>query len=127
APHCEVVSLSVEQLPATDIGRGMAARYQIPLFRSPRQALTLGGDRLAVDGVLLVGEHGDYPFNEKGQQLYPRRRLFEEVVSVFRRSGRAVPVYNDKHFSYSWDAASWMYRQSRGLRFPMMAGSSVPV
>ena len=59
-------------------------------------------DALAVDGVLLVGEHGDYPFNAKGQHLYPRRRLFEEIVKVFRRSGRSVPVYNDKHFSYAW-------------------------
>jgi hypothetical protein len=82
---------------------------------------------LAVDGVLLVGEHGDYPFNEKGQHLYPRRRLFGEIVKVFRRSGRSVPVYNDKHFSYSWRHAEWMYRQSRELDFPMMAGSSVPV
>jgi hypothetical protein len=122
-----VVSLSIEQFSASDIGRGMAAKYQIPLFRSPAQALTLGGDRLAVDGVLVIGEHGDYPINQKGQQLYPRRRLFEEVVTVFRRSGRAVSVYNDKHFSYSWEAASWMYRQSRGLGFAMMAGSSVPV
>lgn len=126
-PHCEVVSLAIEQFPATDIGRGMAARYGIPLYDSPAQAVTCGGDRLAVDGVLIVGEHGDYPTNAKGQQLYPRRRLFEEVMGVFERSGRSVPVYNDKHFSYSWLEAEWMYRQSRRLGFGMMAGSSVPV
>src|SRR4051812_47671894 len=67
-PHCEVVSLSIEQRPASDIGRGMAARYAIPLFDTAAQALTLEGERLAVDGVLLIGEHGDYPSNEKGQQ-----------------------------------------------------------
>src|SRR5579864_7413597 len=127
APHCQVVSMSIEQFPSSDIGRGMAARYNIPLFGSATEALTLGGAELAVDGVLLVGEHGDYPINQKGQQLYPRRRLFEEVVNVFRRSGRSVPVYNDKHFSYSWQNAEWMYRQSRALGFAMMAGSSVPV
>ena len=126
-PHCEVVSLHVEQSPETDIGRGMAARYGIRLASSVRDALTLGGDRLAVDGVLLIGEHGDYPHNGKGQHLYPRRRLFEEVVAVFRRSGRSVPVYNDKHFSYDWLSAKWMYDQSHRLGFPMMAGSSVPV
>src|SRR5262249_38682926 len=117
----------IEQFPPADIGRGMAARYGIPLFDSPAAALTLGGDGLAVDGVLLVGEHGDYPLNAKGQQLYPRRRLFEEGVNVFRQSGPRGPVYNDKHFSYSWENARWMYEQSRALRFPMMAGSSVPV
>ena len=126
-PHCDVVSLFIEQFPKTDIGRGMAARYGIPLYDSPGAALTLGGDDLAIDGVLLIGEHGDYPNNEKGQKLYPRRRLFERIVEVFRRSGRAVPVYNDKHFSWSWDDAEWMYGQSRALGFPMMAGSSVPV
>ena len=128
-PHATVVSLAIEQFPETDIGRGLAARYGIPLFDTPAAALTLGGDgaALAVDGVLLVGEHGDYPFNAKEQRLYPRRRLFEEIVKVFRRSGRSVPVYNDKHFSYDWPSAAWMYGQSRALGFALMAGSSVPV
>src|SRR5262249_59615760 len=77
--------------------------------------------------VLLVGEHGDYPVNDKGQILYPRRRLFEEIVKVFRASKRSVPVFNDKHLAWSWKDAKWMYDQSRELHFPMMAGSSVPV
>ncbi len=42
-PHCEVVSLAIEQFPQSDIGRGMAARYGIPLFDSPTGAVTLGG------------------------------------------------------------------------------------
>ena len=126
-PRCRVVSLYVEQFLPTDIGRGMATRYKIPLFDTAHAALTLGGSKLAVDGVLLIGEHGIYPYNDKGQHLYPRRRLFDDIVRVFRRSGKSVPVYNDKHFSYSWNHASWMYKQSKKLKFPMMAGSSVPV
>jgi hypothetical protein len=126
-PHCKVVSLYIEQVPDTDIGKGMAARYKIPLFKTAAETLTLGGKELDVDGVLLIGEHGDYPVNRKDQILYPRRQLFEEIVKVFRATGRSVPVYNDKHFSYSWDDAKWMYEQSRELKFPMMAGSSVPV
>jgi hypothetical protein len=122
-----VAALVIEQGGESDIGRGMAARYGIPVFDSPAAALTLGGGRLAVDGVLLIGEHGDYPVTVKGQQLYPRRGLFEEIVAVFERSKRSVPVYNDKHFSYAWEHAQWMYRQSRALGFAMMAGSSVPV
>ena len=126
-PHCKVVSMHIEQSPSTDIGRGMAARYKIPLFDQPADALTLGGAELAVDGVLLIGEHGDYPYNEKGQHLYPRRRLFEEITKVFRKTGRSVPVFNDKHLAYSWADAEWMYKQSHELDFPLMAGSSVPV
>ena len=126
-PHCDVVSLHIEQFPKGDIGRGMAGRYEILLFDTPAGALTLGGDELAVDGVLLIGEHGDLEINEKGQKLYPRRRLFEEIVKVFRRAGRSVSLFNDKHFSYSWSDAEWMYGQSKELGFPLMAGSSVPV
>ena len=59
--------------------------------------------------------------------MYPRRELFEEIVKVFRRTGRSVRVFNDKHLSYSWDNAKWMYDQSRKLKFPLMAGSSIPV
>jgi len=126
-PHCKVVGLYVEQFPKSDISRGMAARYRIPMFKTPAEALTLGGKELAADGVLLIGEHGDYPTNKKGQKLYPRRRLFGEIVNVFRKTGRSVPVFNDKHLSFSWKNAEWMHRQSRELKFPMMAGSSVPV
>ena len=126
-PHCRVVGMYVDQFPPTDIGRGMAARYRIPLYDSPADALRVGGDELGVDAVLLIGEHGDYPSNEKGQKLYPRRRLYEEIVKVFRQAGRGVPVFNDKHLSFSWSNAQWMYDQAQELGFPLMAGSSVPV
>ena len=126
-PYCEVVGIHIEQTPATDIGHGMAARYDIPLFDTPMEALTLGGDTLAVDGVLLIGEHGDFEINEKGVKLYPRRRLFEEVLKIFRASGRSVPVFCDKHLAWSWNDAVWMQEQARELDFPLQAGSSVPL
>jgi hypothetical protein len=126
-PPCRVASLYIDQVGETDIGRPLAKQWKIPLVKTMAEALTLGGNDLAVDGVLIIAEQGNYPVNEKGQKLYPRRRMFEEVVKVFRSSGRSVPVYNDKHFSYSWEDARWMYDQSRELNFPMMAGSSVPV
>jgi hypothetical protein len=126
-PPCRVASLFIEQVDDIDIGRPLARRWKIPLFNSAAEALTLGGDKLAVDGVLLVAEHGKYPVNEKGQILYPRHRLFSEIVKVFRDSKRSVPVFNDKHLSYSWPEARWMFDQSRELGFAMMAGSSVPV
>src|SRR5262249_13456582 len=126
-PHCRVVSLYIEQLPDSDIGRGMANRYRVPLVKRPGETLTVGGKGLAVGGVLLIGGPGDYTLHERGQKLEPRRRLYEEIVQVFRAAGRAVPVFNDKHLSYSWADAAWMYEQSQKLGFPLMAGSSVPV
>lgn len=126
-PHCEVVSLYLEQTGDQDIGRGMAARYEIPMFDTVRDALTVGGSELAVDAVLLVGEHGEFEINEKGQKMYPRRRLFEDIVGVFQEFGRSVPVFNDKHLAYTWEDAEWMYQQSKTLCFPLMAGSSVPL
>jgi hypothetical protein len=105
----------------------MAARYGVRLASSVRDALTLGGPRLAVDGVLLIGEHGDYPHNEKGQLLYPRRKFFEQVAATFEKLGKAAPVFNDKHLAATWDDAKWMYDKARALYVPFLAGSSIPV
>ena len=85
----------------------------IPIFDSVREALTLGGKELAVDGVVLVGEHGDYHTNIRGQKYYPRWWLYQQIINVFRQSKRSVPVFNDKHLSTDWDEAKWMYDQSR--------------
>jgi hypothetical protein len=126
-PPCDIVSLYMDQVHPADIGYRLAAAYKFPVVDSIDAALTLGTGKLAVDGVLLVAEHGDYPFNDKQQQLYPRLKFFQQVVDTFRRSGRVVPVYCDKHLSWSWDEASRMYGWSRELHFPLMAGSSVSV
>src|SRR5205823_8227909 len=91
------------------------------------EALCRGGKELAVDAVLCIGEHGNYPVTDKGQVQYPRKRFFDEVVKVFRQSGRVVPVFNDKHLSYRWDWAKEMYDTARELKIPFMAGSSVPL
>ena len=109
------------------MSRERAKKYHVPIFRTVADALTLGGDKLAVDGVLLIGEHGDYPMNDKEQKLYPRFEMFLKITDVFRQSGRSVPVFNDKHLSWSWRQAKRMVEISRELKFPMLAGSSAPV
>ena len=127
APRVEVAALYTDQVPANDISRELAARHGVPIFPTIREALTLGGGELAVDGVVIVGEHGDYPTNEKGQKMYPRRRFFEETAAVFRESGRVVPVFSDKHLAYDWENAKWVYDTARALGVPFMAGSSLPL
>lgn len=126
-PRSKIVSMFTEQIPKTDMSRERAKKHNVPIFRTVADALTLGGDKLAVDGVLLIGEHGDYPTNDKAQKLYPRFEMFLKITDVFRQSGRGVPVFNDKHLSWSWRQAKRMVDISRELRFPMLAGSSAPV
>ena len=126
-PGVEVVSFYMDQFPAGEMGRQVASDFRIPIFPTIGEAVGVGTDQLAVDAVLSIGEHGKYPYNEKGQHMYPRKRFFDEVVEVFRRSGRGVPYFNDKHLSYRWDWAKQMYDVSRELDFPLMAGSSVPL
>jgi len=126
-PRSKIVSMFTEQVPKNDMSRERARKYNVPIYRTVAEALTLGGDKLAVDGVLLIGEHGDYPMNDKEQKLYPRFEMFLKITDVFRQSGRSVPVFNDKHLSWSWRQAKRMVEISRELRFPMLAGSSAPV
>jgi hypothetical protein len=126
-PDLTLVSLVVDQFPDKDLSRDLARKHGFRLCDSIDEALTLGGQGLAVDGVLLIGEHGDYPKNDRGQTLYPRRRFFEGVTKTFARLGKAVPVFNDKHLAATWDDAKWMYDRARELFVPLLAGSSVPL
>jgi hypothetical protein len=126
-PALDVVSLYVDQKPADDQGVERARSFGFKVYPTIAEALRQGGKRLAVDGVLIIGEHGDYPQNDKGQILYPRYEFFRQVAEVFEADGRAVPVFNDKHLSYSFTKAKAMVDASRRIGFPMLAGSSLPV
>ncbi len=126
-PQVEIASLYMDQTHANDVGVGLADKCGIPIYQSIPAALCLGGKNLAVDGVLSIGEHGDYAYNEKGQRLYPRRHFFEQICGVLATSGLAIPVFSDKYLASSWSDARWMYDRARQLDIPFMAGSSVPL
>ena len=125
-PNLKLVSLFVDQFPEKDMSRRLATEHGFKLCETIAEALLLGGKELAVDGVLLIGEHGKYPESDTGQIMYPRRRFFEETAAVFRKTGKSVPVFTDKHFAWNWEDAKWMYDTARELKIPLMAGSSVP-
>jgi hypothetical protein len=76
--------------------------------------------------VLLIAEHGDYPKSPTGNSQYPKRRFWEEMIRVFRASGRVVPVFVDKHLADNWADAKFIYDSARELKIPLMAGSSLP-
>ena len=126
-PDYGVASCFVEQVKGNDLSRDLAKEHGFRLAPSIEDALTLGTGKLAVDGVLLIGEHGDYPYNAKGQKLYPRYEYFQKIADVFRTSGRTAPVFCDKHLSYDRTKAAEMVATAKKMGFPLMAGSSLPV
>jgi len=132
----EVVSMYLEQLGAhlndrpsaePDIGLGIAERDHVPLYPTVGEAIGCGTAGVAVDGVVIIGEHGDYEWNELGQKLYPRRRLFDAAVATMVGAGRFVPILNDKGLSYSAEDALAMVRTARRLGIPLVAGSTIPL
>jgi hypothetical protein len=127
-PDLKLVSMYVDQIGERDLSRTMAERHGFRLAKTIDEAITLGTDRVQVAGVLSIGEHGDYPAAPvTGQTMYPRRRFFDEIVAAFERGGRVVPMFNDKHLSYRWEDAKFMFDTARERRIPMLAGSSVPL
>ena len=132
-PRVKLVSMFTDQVPDEDMSRDLAAKHGFKLLPSIREALTLvsntstGPRQLAVDGILLICEHGAYPYNPLGQKLYPRFEFFKQVIDVFRETGQVCPVFLDKHLSYDWHKAKWIFDQARELKVPLMAGSVEPI
>ena len=126
-PESDIASMHVVQLGKKDLSVGIAKANGIRHCPTLEEALTLGTGKLAVDGVLIIGEHGEYPYNAKGQKLYPRYELFQQVVKVFEHTGRCVPVFNDKHLSYDRKKGFAMVATAKRMGFPLLAGSSLPV
>src|SRR5262245_43013141 len=122
----DVVSVYIHQFDTSLLGQKICKAKQIPIHKTVSEAVTLGGTDLAVDGVVIVGEHGDYPTDLKGHWLLPRWWMYQQVIRVFEQNKRSVPVFNDKHLSYNWDDAKWMFDKSRELGFPLTGGSSIP-
>ena len=127
SPRVRVASVYIDQFPEGDLARHRIRKHGLRQCSGIAEALTLGGSELAVDGVVIIAEHGNYPRNELGQKLYPRYDWFKQVVEVFEASGRSVPVFNDKHLSTRWDECAEMVADSQRLDFPFLAGSSLPV
>lgn len=85
-PVSQIVSIYAEQRNnQKDLIPTAVARHGIQCFSSIEKALTLGGDYLAVDGVLLIAEHGDYPDNEffvSGHSPVPVDRIYRTSMTT---------------------------------------------
>src|SRR5438094_3908301 len=69
-PPLEVVAAYVDQTPANDLSRDRAKEFGFKIYPSIAEALRCGTGKLAVDAVLVIGEHGNYPVNKIGQKQY---------------------------------------------------------
>ena len=133
-PRVEVVATYLEQRGISakgrdkaDIGVDFLAEHGVPLFPTVAEALGAGKPGVNVDGVVIIGEHGDYEDNEYGQKIYPRRRLFDSALSAMISADRFVPIFNDKHLAWNITDARAMYDNARRLGVPLLAGSTVPI
>jgi hypothetical protein len=125
-PPFEVVSAYVDQKPKDDLSADRAREFGFTIYPTIAEALRCGGDQLAVDAVLVIGEHGTYPKSPIGQTQYPRYEFFKQVAAVFEKDGQVRPIFNDKHLSWNWDWAREMVDTARRLKIPFLAGSSLP-
>jgi hypothetical protein len=110
-----------------DLSRARAQQFGFRLCSNIPEALRCGGDRIAVDAVLAIVEQDDYPTNDRGQTLLPTYDFFEQCAQVFAEEKRAVPYFNHKQLSYSFEQAQTMVNTASRLRFPLLAGSSFPL
>jgi hypothetical protein len=84
-PAMEVVSLYVDQRGEGDLSQERVDRHPtMKIYPTIAETLTLGSSKLAVDGVVVVAEHGTYPLTEKGIMKHPHFEFFEQVTKVFR-------------------------------------------
>src|SRR5262245_8040640 len=84
-PPIDVVSAYVDQFPKNDLSRDRAKEFGFKIYPTIAEALRCGGNKLAVDCVLIIGEHGNYKVNEIGQRQYPRYEFFKQVVEVIEK------------------------------------------
>jgi len=115
---------------ASDLSEARAKQFGFRLCQNIPETLRCGGDRIAVDAVLTIVEQcDDYPYqsNDKGQMLLPRYDFFQQCVEVFETEKHSVPYFNHKQLSFSFTEARSMVETAERLKFPLMAGSSMPV
>lgn len=115
---------------ADDLSQARAKQFGFRLCRNIPEALRCGGDRIAVDAVLAIVEQDaeyPYPSNDAGQALLPAYDFFQQCAQVFEEEKHAVPYFNHKQLSFSFSEAQNMVKTAERLKFPLLAGSSMPV
>jgi len=131
-PGVEVTSLYIDHAGDLDVGRSRAIQAGAAVYPSVREALYAGGDRLSVEGAVIVPERNikgrrELTLDDRGLAQDCRVQLFDGVAAACRETGRPLAVFIDKHLGTTWEQASHVYETALELGMPLMAGSSIPV
>jgi hypothetical protein len=79
----------------TGTAAGAPFAFKEPSGGAPARGALHLAPQLAVDGVLIIAEHGDWAWNEDQARIHPRKAWLEQVCAVFAQSGgRVCPVFN---------------------------------
>jgi len=93
----KIVSLYVDQKPHDDLSEARAREFGFKVYPGIAETLRCGAVKL-LDAVMIIGEHGNYPRNEKGQILYPRYEFFKRCTDVFGKRRRRTGVQRQESF-----------------------------
>jgi hypothetical protein len=142
-PNVKIVSMYLDRIPhggegvhgvvdptpqdTADLSQGRAKEFGFQVYNNIPEALRCGGTKLAVDAVVCILEQGDYERNHRQQILYPRFDFFQQCVQVFTEEERSVPYYNYGSLSFSFPEAQSMVATAEKMKFPLLAGSWMPV
>ena len=111
-PDLRVVSF-YQPAPVADLTRERAREFAFPLYPTVAEALRCGGKTVSVDAVLIFAD--------------PSSDFLTPCIATFQQDGRAVPVFHDGQLPGSFQNAKAAVESARRLRFPILAGSSLPV
>ena len=89
SPNLKLVSLYTDQVPKNDTSRKWSKQFKVPIYKTVEESLTLGTGKLAVDGVLLIAEHGVYPKNATGNTIYPSAGFSTRCKRSFAKPDKA--------------------------------------
>lgn len=126
-PRVAVISFYLEQTDPHDMDVALLEKYKVPRYPTVAEAITCGGTGVNVDAVVIIGEHGEFEYNEFEQKLYPRRRLIDAAISTMIGARRTVPIFSDKHLAWSFRDAQVIYETTQRLNIPFLAGSTIPL
>ena len=90
-PDLEVVSMYLDQFPKADWSRGLAKKHGFTICDTIDGALKRGGKAARRRGVIIIGEHGKYPTNAKGQILYRENDFSRKPQRSSQQPGSRFP------------------------------------